>query len=136
MPDRPPVAQAAEARWLTLAEALPLLPCGRTFLLEHLKRWPVYAGGPTHRKIGNRYLFYPDDLARLKESFACHASEAAGLALKSSPAKEPPRSTSAAPSPDAQFTKAQAQIRRLLPKRSGPRGKLPSTVIPFTAGSR
>ena len=41
---------------------------GRTFLLDHLKAVPVYNGGATHRRWGNRFVFYEADFQRLLDS--------------------------------------------------------------------
>jgi hypothetical protein len=54
----------------TLAEVLRSLAgiCGRTFVLEHLKKMPEFDGGPTHRRIGNKIVFYEDDISRFMAS--------------------------------------------------------------------
>lgn len=54
----------------TLAEVLRNLAgiCGRTFVLEHLKQVPEYNDGPTHRRIGNKIVFFEDDIPRFMES--------------------------------------------------------------------
>ncbi|WP_339077203.1 hypothetical protein QQM41_11595 [Acetobacter sp. AC2005] len=77
---------------------------GKTYLSRHLKDHPEYNGQPTHRRIGGKIVFYPEDLPRLIESLECRS--------KSSHAKEGKRYTSAEPSADKAYMKAQAQITR------------------------
>lgn len=44
--------------------------CGRSRLLEHLSQYPVYDGAPTHHRIGNKIVFFTEDLVVLKASLA------------------------------------------------------------------
>lgn len=56
---------------ITLQQMLERLQgiCGRTFLLGHLKETPFYDGVPTYHRIGNKIVFYPDDVKALMASF-------------------------------------------------------------------
>lgn len=56
----------------TLADVVRQLrgAIGKTNLVRHLKAVPRFAGGPTHRKNGAKYLFTPEDVARIIESLA------------------------------------------------------------------
>lgn len=56
---------------ITLQQMLERLQgiCGRTFLLGHLKATPFYDGVPTYHRIGNKIVFYPDDVKALMASF-------------------------------------------------------------------
>ncbi|MEE8658564.1 hypothetical protein CGLAMM_02555 [Acetobacteraceae bacterium EV16G] len=48
---------------------------GKTKLREHLKSLPLFKGRPTHRRIGKKLLFSPEDLKVLLESLEnCSAS--------------------------------------------------------------
>lgn len=71
---------------------------GKTKLLAHLAEHPEHQGGPTHRRWGNRIVFYPEDLPRLRGSLECPSRSSAGRAR--------PCSTSAAPSEDKAFSRA------------------------------
>jgi hypothetical protein len=97
--------------FLTLREVLARLPCGRTFLLGHLARHPMYGGAPTHRRIAGRIVFTEPDLARLMETFAPCLSA-------SSSAPEAPRSTFAAPSAEREFARAMALATKGLRKKA------------------
>lgn len=61
---------------MTMAEVLERLRgrMGRTNLIAHLKKHPVYAGGPTHRKNGRKVLFTEGDYGRLIDSLAAPAA--------------------------------------------------------------
>ncbi len=56
---------------ITLQQMLERLQgiCGRTFLLGHLKETPFYDGVPTYHRVGNKIVFYPDDVKALMASF-------------------------------------------------------------------
>lgn len=43
---------------------------GKTALVLHIRAVPYFAGGPTHRRIGAKYLFTEDDMGRIVESLA------------------------------------------------------------------
>jgi hypothetical protein len=57
---------------LTLAEVLERFKgkIGQKFLVTHIRAVPRFAGGPTHRKVGAKYLFTEGDLVRIIESLA------------------------------------------------------------------
>ena len=55
---------------------------GRTALLEHLAAYPVFAGEPTHGRLGRRYRFTPDQYVRLVESLAKPEGGARSKALR------------------------------------------------------
>ncbi len=96
----------------TLAEVLKNLAGvrGRTFVLEHLKKTPEHGGGPTHRRWGNKIVFYAEDIPRLMASLE--------RPPKSDPA--PRRATvPAAPSADKAFARAQALVAKLKREHGG-----------------
>ena len=88
---------------------------GKTYLSQHLRDYPEYNGQPTHRRIGGKIIFYPEDLTRLIESLECRS--------KSSHAKEGKHYTSVEPSADRAYTKAQAQITRSMQRLTERKGK-------------
>lgn len=100
----------------TLAEALESLKgvCGRTRLLDHLNTTPQFEGGPTHRRAGRKYVFYPDDLVRLRESL-CRS--------RSLPEKEARTSISAVPSEERLFLRVQELATRPSRKKSARNAK-------------
>ncbi len=55
---------------LTLAQVLERLKgiVGRTYLLQHLSCMPQFESHPTHRRIGRRIVFYPEDIQYLLAS--------------------------------------------------------------------
>ncbi len=61
-----------EAELYTLAQIVERFrgKIGRTNLVAHLKRVPQFAGGPTHRRNGAKYIFTEGDIKRLLESLA------------------------------------------------------------------
>lgn len=65
----------------TLAELLQRLKgkIGRTKLVQHINAVPQFAGGPTHRKIGAKYLFTEADIGRIIDSLACPENTASSL---------------------------------------------------------
>ncbi len=81
---------------------------GRTNLLHHLRANPFYAGGPTHRKNGSKFLFTPGDYARMLESLSCPAA----LPSKSSRAPARRRSTSEARSPASAYSRALELLKQ------------------------
>lgn len=56
----------------TLKEVLEHLrgTCGRTFLMHHLHKVPYFDGGPTHRRLGSKFVFLSEDFERLLNSLA------------------------------------------------------------------
>src|SRR5262249_17811822 len=85
---------------------------GRTALLQHLARVPVFAGGPTHGRGGRRYVFTPDQYRRLVESLSCPSELSAAAVAHCS--------MSAAPSAARAFTNARALAMQLLQKPTEP----------------
>lgn len=99
----------------TIAEVTENLRVGRTFLLDFLRKNPLHNGTTTHRRIGNKILFTAGDYQALLEAISCHS--------KSSAAKARNTSTSAGPSEDKKFLKAQALLTPARPKDTGSNGK-------------
>lgn len=71
MADHPTLTAIGQV--LTLRQVLDQLRglVGKTKLLQHLAEHPEHQGGPTHRRWGNRIVFYPEDLPRLRGSLEC-----------------------------------------------------------------
>jgi hypothetical protein len=65
---------------VTLKQMLERLEglCRRTFLLNHLKENPFFDGAPTHHRIGNKIIFYPEDIKALMASFVPGKNGASG----------------------------------------------------------
>lgn len=61
---------------------------GKTKLREHLSRVHEFHGGPTHRRWGSRFIFYPADYKRLLLSLECHSKSTNAPIQKSSTSVE------------------------------------------------
>jgi hypothetical protein len=79
---------------------------GKTKLVAHLRFMPFFGGGPTHRKIGAKYLFTEADVSRFVDSLACPT-----VALSDGPPT---------PSEDKVFRRAMARLTlsQAMPLRS------------------
>lgn len=77
---------------------------GRTKLLHHLKQVPEFNGAPTHRRIGIKIMFRPEDITTLIESLECPCQSSSGKAAN--------RSISAEPSEDRAYTNALERLTR------------------------
>lgn len=76
---------------MTVVRALTLLPCGKHWLLAHLRAWPLYHGRPTHRFAGRSIVFTPTDFHNLLESLPCRSASDAVRVPHSSGWSEPSR---------------------------------------------
>lgn len=98
---------------------------GRTKLLHHLKQVPEFNGAPTHRRIGIKIMFRPEDVRTLIESLECPSP--------SSSAKVGKRYTSAEPSEDKAYTNALERLTRSRQRLTGQNGKRNSGRNPSMA---
>lgn len=97
---------------------------GRTKLLHHLRDVPQHNGAPTHRRIGSRIMFRPEDIKTLIESLECPS--------RSSHEKDGKTSTYAEPSEDKAYTRALERLtrsRQRLTGRSGRRNSGPKVSM-------
>jgi hypothetical protein len=106
-----------------LAEALRRLRCGRTFLLAHLTANPLHAGKPTHRRVGRRIMFTPDDFARLLETFTPAAAEPVEPAARG-------RAVAAPPSADRAYRVAMKAAERASNRRTGKKAAVTAVSKP------
>ena len=72
---RPRRTATPEAPLWSLADVLDRLGgrVGRTFLLQHIRRIPVYGGGPTHLRAGRKLLWRPADSTGFLKALPHHA---------------------------------------------------------------
>lgn len=101
---------------------------GRTKLLHHLKQVPEFNGAPTHRRIGIKIMFRPEDIRTLIESLECPCQSSSGKAAN--------RFTSAEPSEDKAYTNALAHLTRSRQRLSEQNGKRNSGKNQSTANAR
>ena len=92
---------------MTLNDVLARLrgKIGRTTLLQHLATVPVYAGKPTHGRLGRRFRFTQAQYANLVESLAVPP-----------PPRAPNGAMPAFPSEDRAYERVQALTAKLLRK--------------------
>lgn len=127
-PDLSP-GSLAPAPLLDLRAVLERLGCSRNWLLAHLKKHPLHDAAPTHRRVGKRILFTEADFTRLLETMApCRSVSSAVPA--------PPCSTSAAPSADKEFTRAQRLLTRSARKPTAPAERTSCGIVPSTGRKR
>lgn len=84
---------------------------GRTKLLRHLRDVPEHGGKPTHRRVGPRIKFSPEDIKTLIESLECPS--------RSSLEKDGKTSTYAEPSEGKAYTKALERLTRSRQRLTG-----------------
>jgi hypothetical protein len=115
---------------LTMAEVEQRLRgrMGRKRIIAQLNVYPVYAGGPTHSRNGRKYLLTEEQFSRFIRSLECRSA--------SSATPDRPASTSAGPSAERQFMRAQALIAQLLPSNTARAEKPKSMNKPSTAGAQ
>jgi hypothetical protein len=65
-------SNAAEKQQLAIVlrvkDVVERLPCGKGWLLAHLRAWPLFHGRPTHRFAGRTIVFTAQDFETLLES--------------------------------------------------------------------
>ncbi|MGO3517998.1 MAG: hypothetical protein ACTINM_05820 [Acetobacter cibinongensis] len=115
---------------MTISDVLSRLKgkIGRCRLVDHLKANPEYAGGPTHRRWGKKYLFSPGDYERLIESIECRSSSSRHQNQKTS--------TCAALSPGKAYLKARERLINGLQTKSGGKEKRNSGTKQFMANAQ
>ncbi len=103
----------------TLAEVLERLKgrIGRTKLIAHINAVPRFAGAPTHRRNGVKYLFTEADIERIIDSLAC--PEPTDTSLSRSIFKK--QSMKAAPSDHKAYERA---VKRLHVQMQSPKGHI------------
>jgi hypothetical protein len=62
--------------------------CGRSYMLQQLREIPEIDGEPTHRYLGNKIVFFEEDLPRLRECLTMRPPPTKGTAVTAAPSAE------------------------------------------------